>query len=435
MKKILLTIAVSAMLWLTSCEDPLGVDENFRMTQEVTFETVLKSNRSFQGETEIKAVIRSKAEEEAVLSALTSIRFDATGEMKNVSMGEIDYGKEMLVVFFGGPKSSSSIYVEISSIIQNNGKLVIGTKEYQPAGGTTDIGHPIHIVVTKHISGEVEFESTKVVKLPNNDEFKELPFESIRTGSHGIEAETAVKMAIRSKADEEAFLKLVKSNQYEGNVQVPVTLPDIDYSQDMYIIVMNGPTSSGSIYLRITSVILQNQKITVNSTLFIPQIGTDDIGYPFHLIKLKKRAEVVVFAETDEFHLEGEDDPIEQKPNYLKLSAWSWVSFEDSNGNINFPDKLTIPVLSEFTVIFKDGFYGSGFAGCNAYSFGYFTNENNLLEIKMGASTKVHCALTAEFMAALEQASSFKLMDDKLIITTKSSTYAKMSFRKIAYVE
>ncbi|MCO5252302.1 MAG: META domain-containing protein [Candidatus Kapabacteria bacterium] len=434
MKKILLTIAVSAMLWLTSCEDPLGVDENYRMTQEVTFETVLKSNRSYQGQTEIKAVIRSKAEEEAVLSALTSKRFDSNLEIIDVNFGNIDYGKEMLVVFFGGPKPSSSIYVEISSIIQNNGNIVIGTKEYQPEIGTTDIGYPIHIVKTKHISGEVEFEATKVVKLPTDDEFEELQFESIRTGSYGIEAETPVRMAIRSKAEEVEFLKLVHSNQIDGGVTVPVVLPDIDYSQDMYIIVMNGPTSSGSIYLRITSVILQNQKITVNSTLFIPQIGTDDIGYPFHLIKLKKRSEPVEFSKTDEFHIEGEGDPIEDTNNNLKLSAWSWVSFEDSKGNVDFPENHTNPQFP-FTIIFKEDFYGSGISGCNAYSFGYFTNKNNELEIKMGYSTLVHCELTAEFMAALGQAESYKLMDDKLIITTKSSSYTKMSFRKIAYVE
>jgi hypothetical protein len=53
----------------------------------------------------------------------------------------------------------------------------------------------------------------------------------------------------------------------------------------------------------------------------------------------------------------------------------------------------------------------------------------------MGAATKVNCALSAEFMAALEQSESFKLMDDKLIITTKSSSFTKMSFRKIAFVE
>lgn len=436
MKMIYLYIALLAMLLLTACEEPLGVDENYKLTQEVAFETVLKSNRSFKGEAEIKAVIRSKADEEAVLSALTSTRFDSQGEEMSVTLGEIDYGNEMLVVFYGGPKPSSSNYVEISSIIQNNGKLVIGTKEYQSESGTTDIGHPIHIVVTKHIAAEVVFEDTRIVKLPNNDPFEELSFETIRTGSHGIEAETAVRIAIRSKSDEEAFLKLVKSNQFDGSVQLPVTLPEIDYSQDMYIIVMNGPTSSGSIYLRITSVILQNQKITVNSTLFIPEIGTDDIGYPFHLIKLKKRTEAVVFAETEEFHLgDDNDDPIEEKPNHLKLSAWTWVSFEDSYGNVNFPDKLTIPLFSEFTVIFKEEFQGSGFAGCNAYSFGYFTNENNILEIKMGAATKVNCDLSAEFMSALGQSSSFKLMDDKLIITTKSATFAKMSFRKIPFVE
>jgi hypothetical protein len=140
MKTILLTIAISAILWLTSCEDPLGVDENYKLTQEVAFETVLKSNRSYQGETEIKAVIRSKAEEEAVLSALTSSRFDSHGESMGVFLGDIDYGNEMLVVFFGGPKPSSSYWVEITSIIQNEGKIVIGTKECQPEGGTTDIG-------------------------------------------------------------------------------------------------------------------------------------------------------------------------------------------------------------------------------------------------------------------------------------------------------
>ena len=174
MKKILFAIAAFAMLWLTSCEDPLGVDANFKMTQEVTFETVLKSNRSYQGETEIKTVIRSKAEEEAVFSALQSKRFDSSLEIIDVKFGNIDYGKEMLVVFFGGPKPSSSYFVEITSIIKNNGNIVIGTKEYQPENGTNDIGHPIHIVKTKHIAGEFEFESTKVVKLPTDDEFEEI---------------------------------------------------------------------------------------------------------------------------------------------------------------------------------------------------------------------------------------------------------------------
>lgn len=436
MKKIILTIAAFAMLWLTSCEDPLGVDDNYRLTQEISFETVLKSNRSYNGEDEIKTVIRSKAEEEAVFSALRSMRFDSHSETIDVKFGKIDYGNEMLVVFFGGPKPSGSIWVEITSLMQNDGKLVISTSEYIPEIGTADIGYPIHIVKTKHFAGEFEFSKTRVVKLPTNDEFEELPFESIRTGSHGIEAETPVRMAIRSKADEEAFLNLVHSNQIDNGFPVPVTLPDIDYSQDMYIIVMNGPTSSGSIYLRITSVILQNQKITVNSTLFIPEIGTDDIGYPFHLIKLKKRSEPVEFSKTDEFHLEGDgSDPITGTLNPLKNTAWEWVSFEDDKGNIDFPENFTKPLASKFTVVFRDEYYGNGYSGCNAYGFGYFANEQNEMGVKIFITTEAYCSLSNEFQESLNLSESFKLIDDKLIVTTSSSSYTKMSFRKIPFVE
>lgn len=422
MYKIIMSFALLTILLLCSCKDPIGVDENAKITQETSFETIYKGNFAFPMSEPIQAVIRSKNDEEVFLNQIQSRLFEEiSGKMLSLDFGEMDYTRDMLICIALGPRPSGSITFEITSVQSTNDKLIVKSVEYNPGMGTTDIGYPMHIIKMKRSDKLVLFAPTSVVQTTGNDSKKSLEFTTIFKESHGIVSETKIFSVLKSKADEAEFLSKVKSNNYiDGNEQA-VTISDIDYSKDMVIVAHFGMSSSGSNFIEIPSIILENSEIIVNTNYYIPEVGTDDIGYPVHIVKLAKRAEPVKFAETQEIKL---SETIE---NHLLNSSWQWVAYQDGNGN------TVTPVIEQYSWIYDINFdkneSGFGNSGCNNYGFSYKA-ENWSLSIDLLFTTKANCAYTSEYMGAIESAESFTMSDDLLYINTKDPNFTVMIFKK-----
>ncbi len=419
--KIILSFALLTTLFLGSCKEPIGVDENAKITQETYFETIYKGNFAFPMSEPIQVVIRSKNEEEAFLNQIQSRLFEKNGKMLNLDFGDMDYTRDMLICIALGPRSSGSITFEITSVQSTNDNLIVKSVEYHPEMGTTDIGYPMHIIKMKRSDKQVLFAPIAVVKTTGNDSRKSLEFTTIFKESHGIETENKIFAVLKSKADEAEFLSKVKSNNYiDGNEQA-VTIGDIDYSKDIVIVAHYGMSSSGSNFIEISSIILENSKIIVNTNYYIPEAGTDDIGHPVHIVKLAKRAEPVKFAETQEIKLS------ESNENRLLNSSWQWVAYQDGSGN------TITPVIEQYSWIYDINFdkteTGFGNSGCNNYGFSYKA-DNWSLTIDMLFTTKANCAYTSEFMMSLESAESFTMSDDLLYINTKDPNFAVMIFKK-----
>lgn len=418
-RTILLSIAVIASLIFNSCKDPVGVTDNFKMKQEISFEDVYKGSYAFSTSKPINAVVRSKTEEEAMLKLLESNIFQINGSPMTLDLGDINYDEEMLICMALGSNYSSSIVFSITEVFQDNNKIKVESSMFVPEIVTYDIVCPVHIVKVKKSDLPVEFAQTKVIKLNKNR--MNLNFVTISQNSRFVTTQNKIYQVIRDKAEESEFLSKLESSIYDsaGN-KIIFDMGNIDYDNEMVIAVHYGPSPSGSNFIEIPSIVLENDTITVYSKYYIPEIGTDDIGYPYHIVKLAKRSEPVIFAETETIHLKSENI------NYLKSTSWNWVAYQNSDGS------YITPIIDDPSWVFDINFdetSGWGNSGCNNYGFDYSENES-YLNIEMKFMTKVNCKLTGEYMQALNSAVSFKMSDDLLYIQTNDNKYVTLIFKK-----
>ncbi|MBX3044613.1 MAG: META domain-containing protein [Candidatus Kapabacteria bacterium] len=422
-KKIFLTVAMLTLLFLGACKDPVGLDDNLKMTQETTFETLFKGNHSFRFEEPVNFVFRSKSEFNTFMNSFIEdmANYEKFSDLK-FRVNQIDFSKDMLICMSRGAKPSSSITFEITRIVNNQDKLFVESREFHPEVGDLSIGYPIHIVAVKRTEGAVEFAETKIVKEVEDDS-QLLPFTTIFNKSHGIVSENKIFTVLKSKADESEFLSKVRSYNYDGNGnEIPVTIGDIDYSKDMVIIAHYGSSSSGSNYILIPAIELKDGKITVYSKYYIPYIGTDDIGYPVHIVKLEKRNEPIEFADTEEIHL-GESESI------LQSTSWEWFGY-----SIGAMEAFFTPEYknnNKYTMKFDGSNTGSGRLNCNNYGFMYSISDNNL-SFKDMVITEAYCGddLELQYTSALSSAYQYNLSETNLTIVTNHPKYTVLYFRK-----
>lgn len=204
-------------------------------------------------------------------------------------------------------------------------------------------------------------------------------------------------------------------------------IKNVDFENKMVLGIAMPPQSSGSNRLKITSVKMVDGTIEVRSQITIPNIGTDDIGYPMYLIELDKHSEPIKFLET-EIIREGDMDL-----SILFNKHWELSIIIDDNGNIidpnNYKDELTnnkVVDLYPFTIQFKDDYTFSGYSNCNNYGGSYSINGSEL-SIQQLWSTEAACSLSDFYQTLLRNAVSIDYSAQKYIIIT--SVYQGMTYQ------
>lgn len=204
-------------------------------------------------------------------------------------------------------------------------------------------------------------------------------------------------------------------------------IKDVDFENKMVLGIAMPPQSSGSNRLKISSVKMVGGTIEISSQLTIPNIGTDDIGYPMYLIELDKHSEPVKFLET-EIIREGDMDL-----SILFNNHWELSNIVDENGNVIDPNKYKDEMtnneeidLNPFTIQFKDDYTFSGYSNCNNYGGSYSINGSDL-SIQELWTTEAACALSDFYQTLLNNAVSIDYSAQKYIIIT--SVYQGITYQ------
>lgn len=224
--------------------------------------------------------------------------------------------------------------------------------------------------------------------------------------------------------DRETFVLKSQSELDEFLSQLtPTTIPtpemkEIDFNDKMLIGIALPAQSSGSHRLRITDLKMVGGVIEVSSQLTIPNIGTDDIGYPMFIVEVDKHSEEVKFLET-EIIREGDMDL-----SYLLNKHWELSNIVEENGNIINPNKYNGQGtngqeidLDPFTIQFKDDYSFSGHSNCNNYG-GEFSLSGSELSILELWSTEAACPLSDFYQTLLRNAVSIDYSAQKYITIT-----------------
>lgn len=128
--------------------------------------------------------------------------------------------------------------------------------------------------------------------LPSRD----VPFTPLVSGVHYLRDTTPETLVIRSKADEERFLK---SHLFAGEP----SFPKVDYAKKIVLGVVLGPQHTGAIRVSITRIEECGKSLLVHSVRTVPPPNafvTEDIGYPVSLVSIEKTEKPVAFAPTED---------------------------------------------------------------------------------------------------------------------------------------
>lgn len=238
--------------------------------------------------------------------------------------------------------------------------------------------------------------------------------------------ETRNTFVIKTKAEE---TDLFSNHLFDMTMPPTSALPEIDYENKMLLCIVYPMQTSGSNKLTITDVKMVEGIIEVSSELFVPGIGTDDIGMP------------VVFVEVDKYDNEVEFLPTKEifAPVYENLfdKLWELSCILDGEGNTIDPNKYKNEEtngdeikLNPFTIMFKDDNTFSGMSNCNNYGGNYSIIDSNL-SISELWSTEVACPLSDFYQILLNNAVAIKYSSQKLLtITSKygNKTYTMCYF-------
>jgi heat shock protein HslJ len=420
--RMIFAIALMIFSLFASCKDPVGLDSNLKITQELNFSTIYKGNHNFIIDKESNFVIRNKEEEIEFLSKIQTNVIGLSGEKYSLNLGDIDYSKDMIICMARGMKPSGSISLEITSIKNQNGKLIVESKEYHPEIGDMSIGYPLHIIKTAKSENAVEFKETIIIG--ENENRTNLEFVTIFKKSHGIVSENKIFKVIGSKQDESEFLSMVHSNMFDSlGREIPVSIGEINYEKEMVIVAHYGMSTSGSHFIEIPNLELVENEIIVNTNLYIPDIGTDDIGYPVHIIKLNKQTYPVKFSDTKEIRISSLQN------EKLSNSEWKWTAYQEGETQAPIPVNYTND--KHYHLNFGNTGNGSGTTNCNKYYFEFTADENNI-GISNMAITEIYCNDDKEikYVQALSKSYAYKYQDNILLIYTSDEKYSVMIFTR-----
>lgn len=238
-------------------------------------------------------------------------------------------------------------------------------------------------------------------------------------------------IVIKSQDELEDFL-----SKMTNNVIPKPDFPTTDFNDKMLLGIVFTSQPSGSNKLRITAVNMVEGVIEVSSELYIPGIGTDDIGYPVVFVEIDKYNENVKFLETKII-----------KQSVLNLEDlygknWELTKIIKPDGSIINPNSYrsaetnwTLVDLEPFTIKFNKDSHLEGKSNCNDYMAQY-TIKGDSLSINNFTNTEVACPLSDLYISIL---ANYAIKIDysnpeKLIITSKLNNGDIYTFHYNFYV-
>lgn len=159
------TIILCIIFLANSCDSPLGIEDQVRITKTLKFTTILKGPLVIMSDDAFQKVIQSKDEENSFAASLVTNKFDTAGKPQPITFPEINYSKEMIVAICLGSRPLANYEVEITSAESIDGNVTIHAKEYVPSIGQTVISSPIHFIRLEKYNGTVKFDKIEVVHL------------------------------------------------------------------------------------------------------------------------------------------------------------------------------------------------------------------------------------------------------------------------------
>lgn len=107
-------------------------------------------------------------------------------------------------------------------------------------------------------------------------------------------------VALTSEADEASFLDGYPRDPYWTDEGGPFyePFPNVDYTAETAVVVALGTGGSGSVSVRVDSVVSYGQRATVYTTTVIPCLGSRDFANPAVIVALDGGGREVDFAET-----------------------------------------------------------------------------------------------------------------------------------------
>ncbi|WP_424522273.1 hypothetical protein [Rubrivirga sp.] len=109
------------------------------------------------------------------------------------------------------------------------------------------------------------------------------------TPDGGGEPVPPASVALSSEAEEEAFLDGYPRNPYwiDGGGPFYEPFPDVDYAAETAVVVALGTAGSGSVLVRVDSVVSDGRRARVFSTTVLPCLGTRDVANPAAIVALQ----------------------------------------------------------------------------------------------------------------------------------------------------
>ncbi len=202
------------------------------------------------------------------------------------------------------------------------------------------------------------------------EERTNLTFETLIHNSNTFSNQELATITLRNKVEEIEFL---------AKYPMSTAFPEIDYRRDMVIGILLGWRSSVSIRVTIDRVRLEGRALKIYAHEFHPIGQRQAIGYPAHLIVLRKSPLPVSFTPIKVIK-EDQDSDIHGK--------WLFKYFEDVvTGKIDIPPSIVRDVTIEFRK--PNGIGGQG--PCNQYGGSFTLYHSNGLKLESLYSTEMWC--------------------------------------------
>lgn len=188
---------------------------------------------------------------------------------------------------------------------------------------------------------------------------------------------------------------------------------EVDYDKYTVIGMVLPPTSSGSYKLTL-ELEETTSGILVESELFIPCIGTDDIGHPAYFVKIPKTDRTITFK-TLEIEREDCDDSDDNTDDSSKLeNDWILIEYAEFNGAIRNEENTDV-VLSEFTISFDDGSI-NGDAACNVFTGDYLNSGMGMLTFSNMTWTEAACPFSDTYLTSIQKTNSYDFDEEGNLI-------------------
>lgn len=236
---------------------------------------------------------------------------------------------------------------------------------------------------------------------------------------HTFIVEERKTVIINTPAEEESFLnnaEYLNENSWE----------EVDYEQYSVIGIIMPAQSSGSHRLTIEGIEVTNSGLLVKSQLFIPCIGTDDIGHPSYFVKIRKSDMNIIFDDTE--IVEENCEII----NIVDLVNKKWIlkEYQELNSRVLINQETDLD-FNDFWLELKDYSQVEGKASCNVFSGAYTITESGSIEFLRMSWTEAWCEFSDIFINHINNSTLIELTpNNELILKSFDSRDASLIYLK-----